>query len=122
MPQYMLNSISAMEWPEGVEVTPEMIQTVIQKYNAWTKKLQDSGRLVGLNKLRDEYGRTINGFGAGQTVTDGPFAETKEVIGGYWIITAASYDEAVEWARDCPTLEYGGRMEVREIEDLTGQM
>jgi len=122
MPQYMLNSISAMEWPEGVEVTPEMIQTVIQKYNAWAKKLQDSGQLVGLNKLRDEYGRTINGFGAGQTVTDGPFAETKEVIGGYWIITAASYDEAVEWARECPTLEYGGRVEVREVEDLSGQM
>ena len=122
MPQYMLNSISALEWPEGFEVTPELIQAVIQKYNNWTKSLQDSGRLVGLNKLRDEYGRTISGFGAGQTVTDGPFAETKEVIGGYWIITAANYDEAVEWARGCPTLEFGGRVEVREIEDLTGQM
>ena len=119
MPQYMLNSISALEWPEGFEVTPELIQSVIQKYNNWTKKLQDSGRLVSLNKLRDEYGRTINGFGSSQTVTDGPFAETKEVIGGYWIITAANYDEAVEWARGCPTLEYGGRVEVREIEDLS---
>lgn len=122
MPQYMLNSISAMEWPEGVEITPEMIQAVIEKYNNWTKKLQDSGRLVSLNKLKDEYGKTINGFGGGQTVTDGPYAETKEVIGGYWIITAAGYDEAVEWARHCPTLEYGGRVEVREIEDLTGMM
>jgi hypothetical protein len=119
MPQYMLNSISAIEWPEGMEITPEMIQAVIQKYNNWAKKLEDSGRLVSLNKLKDEYGRTINGFGGGQTVTDGPYSETKEVIGGYWIITAANYDEAVEWARDCPTLEYGGRIEVREIEDLS---
>lgn len=122
MPQYMLNSISAMEWPEGMEITPEMIQAVIQKYNDWTASLQQSGRLVSLNKLKDEYGRTIDGFGANQTVTDGPFAETKEVIGGYWIVTAANYDEAVEVARGCPTLEYGGRVEVREVEDLSGQM
>ncbi|MFN8005235.1 MAG: YciI family protein [Acidobacteriota bacterium] len=122
MPQYMVNSISAMEWPEGFEVTPELIQSVIQKYNDWTAKLQESGRLVGLNKLKDEYGRTISGFGQTQTVTDGPYAETKEVIGGYWIITAANYDEAVEWARGCPTLEYGGRVEVREVEDISAMM
>ncbi|MBL8166739.1 MAG: transcription initiation protein [Acidobacteria bacterium] len=118
----MVNSISAMEWPEGFEVTPELIQSVIQKYNDWTAKLQESGRLVGLNKLKDEYGRTISGFGQTQTVTDGPYAETKEVIGGYWIITAANYDEAVEWARGCPTLEYGGRVEVREVEDISAMM
>ena len=119
MPQYMINSISSLELPEGFEITPEMIQAIIQKYNDWTAKLEQSGRLAGLNKLRDEYGRNISGFGADQVVTDGPYAETKEVIGGYWIITAETYDEAVEWARACPTLEYGGRVEVREIEDLS---
>jgi hypothetical protein len=122
MPQFMLNSISAMEWPAEVEITPELIQSVIQKYNAWTTSLQEAGRLVSLNKLKDEYGRTVHGVGANQTVTDGPFAETREVIGGYWIVTAASYDEAVELARGCPTLEFGGRVEVREIEDVSGQM
>jgi hypothetical protein len=119
MPQYMINSISSLELPEGFEITPELIQAVIQKYNNWTAKLEQSGRLVGLNKLRDEHGRNITGFGADQVVTDGPYAETKEVIGGYWIITAESYEEAIEWARECPTLEYGGRVEVREIEDLS---
>ncbi len=122
MPQFMLNSIGSMELPEGFEITPEMMQAIIQKYNDWATKLRESGRLVSLNKLKDEYGRTLSGFGANQTVTDGPYAETKEVIGGYWIITAASYDEAVEWARECPTLEYGGRVEVREVEDLSAMM
>ena len=122
MPQYMINSISSLEMPEDFEITPEMIQAIIQKYNNWAAKLEQAGRLVGLNKLRDEYGRSIKGWGAGQVVTDGPFAETKEVIGGYWIITAANYDEAVDWARECPTLELGGRVEVREIEDLAHLM
>jgi hypothetical protein len=51
-------------------------------------------------------------------VTDGPYAETKEIIGGYWIISAENYDEAVELTRDCPSLEFGARMEVREVEPL----
>jgi len=72
-----------------------------------------------LNKLRDDLGRQINGFGDGQVVTDGPFAETKEVVGRYWIVEAADYDEAVKLASRCPTLEYGGTVEVREVEVIS---
>ena len=119
MPQYMLISQDSMEVPDGVEFTPEMIQAVIQKYNDWANKLQAAGRLVGLNKLREGFGRNIKGLGNQQVVTDGPYAETKEVIGGYWIITAENYDEAVRLASDCPSLEFGSRIEVREVEDLS---
>ena len=49
-------------------------------------------------------------------VTDGPFAEAKEVIGGYFTIEAADYNEAVEICSDCPHLTYGGRIELREVE------
>lgn len=119
MPQYMLISHDSGEVPEGVEFTPEMIQTVIRKYNDWIAKLQKKGHLVSLNKLKDnDPGRNLTGFGASQVVTDGPYAETKEIIGGYWIITAKDYQEAVEITRDCPTLEYGGRIEIREVEEL----
>ena len=114
MPQYMLISHHSQEMPEGVEFSPEMIQAVIQKYNDWAEKLQKAGHLVSVKKLRDDFGRNLKG----QTVTDGPYAETKEIIGGYWIITARDYDEAVELSRDCPSLELGGRIEVRETEDL----
>jgi hypothetical protein len=58
--------------------------------------------------------------GAGQVrVTDGPFSEAKEVLGGYFLITAASYDEAVRRAGDCPHLEYGGTIEVRQVDAMT---
>jgi hypothetical protein len=119
MPEYMLLSHHSMEMPQDVEFTPEMIQAVIQKYNNWAAKLQAAGCLTGINKLRDELGRNIQGFGKNQVVTDGPYAETKEVIGGYWIIKAENYDEAVRLASDCPSLEFGGRIEVREVEDLS---
>jgi hypothetical protein len=118
MPQYMLISHHPMEAPQEVEFSPEMIQAVIEKYNAWTEKLSNSGHLVSLNKLRDDLGRNVRGYGANQVVTDGPYAETKEVIGGYWIITAANYDEAVTLSGDCPSLEFGGRIEVREVEEF----
>ena len=48
-------------------------------------------------KLRDDFGRNLSGVGSGQTVTDGPYAETKEIIGGYWIITARDYAVAGAW-------------------------
>ncbi len=119
MPQYMLISQDSMEIPEGFEITPEIIQGIIQKYNDWADGLQKSGHLVGLNKLREDPGKNIVGTGANRVVTDGPFAETKEIIGGYWIINAANYDEAVQLASGCPSLEFGSRVEVREVEDLS---
>ncbi|HKG22813.1 MAG TPA: YciI family protein [Blastocatellia bacterium] len=118
MAQYMLISHHPMEAPQDVEFSPEMIQAVIQKYNAWTEKLRGANRLAGLNKLQPEPGRHLRGHGASQVVTDGPYAETKELIGGYWLITADDYDQAVELSRDCPSLEFGGRIEVREVEEL----
>lgn len=118
MPQYMLIALASSEPPAEMEFTPEMIQAVIEKYNAWTEKLMQSGNLVTLNKLRDGGGRVVRGFGEKQVVTDGPYAETKEVIGGYWIINAASYEEAVQLASDSPQLEFGGTIEIREVEDI----
>ncbi|QQS46704.1 MAG: hypothetical protein IPM66_22900 [Acidobacteriota bacterium] len=119
MPKYMLISHHSGEAPEGVEFTPEVMQVVIQKYNDWMAGLMKDGRLLEVNKLLDtDPGKNLTGFGDKQVVTDGPYAETKEIIGGYWIIEAADYDEAVRLASGCTTLEYGGRIEVREVEEL----
>src|SRR5262249_12591412 len=96
MPQFMLISQDLMDLPEGCEITPKIIQGIIQKYNDWAEGLQKSGHLVSLNKLREEPEKNIKGVGANQVVIDGPYAETKKIIGGYWIITAADYDEAVK--------------------------
>ena len=83
---------------------------------AWSQKLGAEGKLVGGQKLRDEGGRHLSGYNGDFRVTDGPFAEAKEVIGGFFSITAADYDEAVEISKECPHLKYGGRIELREIE------
>ena len=52
-------------------------------------------------------------------VVDGPYAEAKEVVGGYFLIEAADYDEAVEISKGCPHLKYGGRIELRQIDPIS---
>jgi hypothetical protein len=96
----------------------EEMRTVIGKYVAWGEKLRSDGKFVSSHKLKEEGGRHMIAGERGTLVTDGPFAEAKEVLGGYFIVEASSYDEAVEIARGCPHLDYGGRIEVRQIDLL----
>jgi hypothetical protein len=113
MPDFMLLLHTP---PEGGKFSPEDLQNVIQRYATWSKGLSASGRLVGGHKLRDAEGRVLKKQSDKTTVTDGPYAELKEVVGGYFHITADHYDEAVQIARECPHLDYGGTIEVRSIE------
>jgi hypothetical protein len=107
--------------PESFDgVSPEEMQAIIGKYSAWREGLAENGRLVGGEKLKDGEGRVMRNGDAGVRVLDGPFSETKEVIGGYFAIQAADYAEAVEISRGCPHLEFGGAIEIREIEELHG--
>jgi hypothetical protein len=118
----MIISYGPAEVPADMEMSPEMIQAIIQKFNDFTGRLQKAG-MVGINKLVDGSGRVLRSSGNKLVVTDGgPFAEAKEVIGGYWIIEADGYTAAVELARHCPSLEFGGTVEVREVEDLSALM
>ena len=102
--------------PAGNRWSPEEMQTVIQRYANWSKELSAAGRLVGGHKLRDAEGRVLKRQSNQTTVTDGPYAELKEVVGGYFHITADTYEDAVAIAQDCPHLDYGGTIEVRSIE------
>ena len=117
MPQYVL---MFYDRPEEVDqfmsMSPEEIQAVIEKYNAWGEGLAAQGKLVMGEKLRDGSGRVLR-RGA---VTDGPFSEAREVIGGITIIDAADYEEAVALCRDHPHMEFGGALEIREIEPTPG--
>jgi hypothetical protein len=79
----------------------------------WFEKLSATGVLKSGQPLLDEA-RIVSGRN-GRTVADGPFAESKEAVGGYFLITAGSFDEAVAVAQECPTLEYGGHVEVRQV-------
>ena len=116
MAQFML---LLQETPGSMEnVSPDEIQGVIGEYVAWRTNLEAEGKVLGGNKLKDEGGRHLSAADDGMRVVDGPYAEAKDVIGGYFIVEAADYDEAVALCADCPHLKYGERIEVREIEQL----
>lgn len=101
-----------------VNHTPEEFQAMFTDYMAWSEKIKAEGSYVGGNKLKDEGGKSIVKNGDGLRVTDGPFIEAKELIGGYFLISASDYNEAVKISEGCPHLKYGGRIEVREIEQM----
>ena len=92
-------------------VSPEEMQKALEKYFAWTKK----PFMVESKRLTEDTGRVIRSDAGKPRATDGPYSETKEILGGFYTIEAANYDEAVKLAMDHPHLEYGGTVEVRQI-------
>jgi hypothetical protein len=117
MAQYLLLIYDSPTAFEGL--SPDEMQRIIGEYSAWAARLKDDGKLVASQKLRDGSGRVVRPrTGGGMKVLDGPYSETKEVIGGYFLIEATSYDEALRACEASPHLRYGGTIEVREIEDI----
>lgn len=100
------------------QVSPSEIQRIIEEYSAWRVGLEAQGRLVGSEKLKDEGGRHLRRAGDQLQVVDGPFSEAKEVIGGYFLIQADDYNDAVAVSSSCPHLTYGGRIELRAIDPI----
>ncbi|MFW6088413.1 MAG: YciI family protein [Gemmatimonadota bacterium] len=96
-------------------MSPAEMQEIIRRYSAWTAGLARRGVLRGGEKLADGTGRVLRGAGEQMSVTDGPHTESKEVIGGFWLVEAKDFDEAVALASDCPHLEFGPLV-IREIE------
>ena len=86
------------------------------EYVAWRNKVEAAGKLVSANKLEDGGGRHLTLSNGKIKAIDGPYTESHEVVGGYFVIEASSYGEAEEIAGDCPHLKYGGRIEVRKTE------
>jgi hypothetical protein len=101
--------------------SPEDMQKAIEKYMAWRAKLQNQGILRGGQKLADDVGKVLRGSNPAVRVTDGPYSETKEVLGGYFLLEAPDYAAAVKASRDCPHLAYGGTIEVRQVDESVPQ-
>lgn len=102
----------------GPQPTPEQYGAVIEKYRQWSEKMGKAGKLAGGNKLADDAGRILRANGGQVVTTDGPSAKTQEVIGGYFIIEAGGYDEAVELTKSCPHLEFVGSVVLRELDPM----
>jgi len=99
------------------QMSPQQMQQTFAKYRDWRVRLAEAGRVTAGHKLEDTTGRVLRAGGeaAEMRITDGPFAESKELIGGFFILSAETYEGAVELCRDCPHLEFGA-IEVRRVE------
>lgn len=94
------------------EMSPEQMQASAGKFMAWFERLKAEGKAKAGQPLQN-IGRVISKNG--RTISDGPYAESKEAIGGYFILTVSDLDEAIEIARGCPGLDYGIKVEVRPV-------
>jgi hypothetical protein len=110
MSQYLL-LLRGLAGPGATEeLSAEEVERFIAPYMAWLAQLKAEQRLVRADRLR-ESGRRLRPAGLG----DAPHIESKDFIGGYYVIRAGSLDEAAEVARACPHLANGGEVEVREL-------
>jgi hypothetical protein len=98
------------DWDEGVP--PEQLQALMDRFTDWVQGLIDAGKVRGGQALA-RTGVTVTRRG----VADGPFAETKEAIGGYSILAVHTLQEAIEIAQSAPFLEFEGSIEIREMLD-----
>jgi hypothetical protein len=92
------------------DLAPEEIQRIMADWTTWFETLQQDGLMIAASPLERE-GHIVTG----DALTDGPFAETKESIGGFFMLRTATMEEALALARKCPALPYGMKVEVRPI-------
>jgi hypothetical protein len=96
--------------------SPKQMQQTTGKWIAWFKQLNAEGRLKDPGHPLEHTGKVVKG--KRKTVIDGPFAEAKDVVGGYVVVEARDLDHAVEISKGCPIFEVGGSVEVRPIQRL----
>jgi hypothetical protein len=103
----------------GAFVTPGLsptdLQTHLNKWRAWVGALSQAGHAQAGGHPLQNAGKTIRG--RDRIVTDGPYAESKDLVTGNLVVEAASLEQATELARDCPVYEFDGSVEIRSILD-----
>jgi len=100
--------------PPDVKLDPERVAAMM-KYN---QALKDAGVLITLDGLHPpSMGARVSFAGGKPVVTDGPFTEAKEVLGGYWMINVKSREEAIGWAKRCPA-SGNEIIEIRQVQEL----
>jgi len=95
-----------------VKFSPDEMQAIMQQWQTWMGGMAAQGQLASSGNRLGGDGKTLR---PGSVITNGPYAEIKEMISGYIIVNAATIDEAAEIAKGCPILHVGGNVEVRDI-------
>lgn len=96
----------------NMEPTPQEIEAEIKEWMDWIGGIGAQGKIKNPGEALGFEGKTVHADG---TITDGPYAELKEIVGGFIIVSAEQLDEAVALTKGCPALDNGGKVEVREI-------
>ncbi len=109
MKEFMM--IFRNEKNDNPKPSPDQMQAMIKQWQDWIGGIAAQGKFVATNALGFE-GKTVH---ADATITDGPYAELKEIVGGYIIVKAENLDDAVKLSDGCPTLAMGGKVEVRDV-------
>lgn len=108
--------------PKGYESAPPGVELPVDRVEAmmrYNESLQKAGVLLALDGLHPpSMGARVSFAGGKPKVTDGPFAEAKEVLGGYWIIDVRSKEEAIEWAKRCPGAD-NETIEIRQVQEMS---
>jgi hypothetical protein len=115
---YMMILKASANCEAGKKPTEDILSAI----RNYTQELRKAGALIELSRLYpSSNGARVKLSGGNTTVTDGPFAETKELVGGYWVIEASSMSEAVEWAKRVPAAHGVGEeteIEIRQFQEL----
>ena len=113
MPQFLL--VIFDDPTEWTKVTPAEIDRVMSTHHAMQADLRKENKLLGCNRLSPRDAATVRVRDGKHVVSDGPFTETKEIMGGYYLIDCASRDEAIAWAKRLPLVEKRSSVEVRQL-------
>ncbi len=97
---------------KDAQPSPEQMQSMMPDWQNWMGSIAAQNKLVSPGNRLSSEGRVVN---VNAVVTNGPYVEIREAIGGYIIVKAASIDEAAEMSKDCPILKIGGNVEVRTV-------
>jgi len=99
----------------GAEVSPAEMQAYIAPYRAWLDDLTRTGQLLHANRLLSAGAKVLRAAGGDVAVLDGPYTESKDIVGGYYLVRAAGDADALAIARACPHLANGGAVELRRV-------
>ena len=114
--QYILLIYSRESDREARQKDPAAAKAVMEDYFAYNKEAQQAGVFVGGDALHPVATATTVRLAEGKVMhTDGPFAETKEQLGGYYLLECSDLDDALAWAAKCPAVKHGQAIEVRPV-------
>ncbi len=109
MTEFMM--IFRNEYNPSFKPSPEQMQVSIKQWQDWIGGIAAQGKFLSTNRLGFE-GKTLK---PNNVIADGPYAEVKEIVGGYILVKATNIDEAMKLAEGCPILNIGGHVEVRNV-------